>query len=83
MSEPIFPISHSESVPEAQKFGPISLELIATSLQGIYTVVFLVPSVLLLSYKWQHLDIYSKAILFIYQVSMVFKLTFYLTEYFI
>ena len=57
-----------------------SIEIVGTSLQGIYTIVFLAPSVVLLIKKWHHLDPYSVVMLLIYQVSMILKLVFYLIE---
>ena len=60
-----------------------TVELVGTALQGLYFVVFIVPSIYLLVRKWQHLDLYSKSMIIIYQISMCLKFLFYLTELFL
>jgi uncharacterized membrane protein YhaH (DUF805 family) len=57
-----------------------TIEIVGTSLQCFYTIVFLAPSVALLIKKWHHLDLYSVVMLIIYQVSMILKLVFYFVE---
>ena len=57
-----------------------TIEIVGTSLQGFYTIVFLAPSVALMIKKWHHLDPYSVVMLIIYQVSMILKLVFYFLE---
>jgi hypothetical protein len=58
-------------------------ELVGAILQGIYSVAFILPSVGLLFKMWQHLDLYSKSMIMIYQVCMTLKFIFYMTEMFV
>lgn len=57
-----------------------TIEIVGTSLQGFYTIIFLAPSLTLVIKKWNHLDPYSLVMLFIYQLSMILKLVFYILE---
>ena len=57
-----------------------TIEIVGTSLQGFYTIIFLAPSLTLVIKKWHHLDPYSLVMLFIYQLSMILKLVFYILE---
>jgi hypothetical protein len=58
-------------------------EIIAISMQGFYFLAFVIPSMLLLIKKWEHLDKYSRMMTILYQASMSIKLTFYIGETYI
>ena len=41
-------------------------EIIAISMQGFYFLSFVIPSLLLLLKKWEHLDMYSRTMIILY-----------------
>ena len=41
-------------------------EIIAISMQGFYFLAFVIPSLLLLLKKWEHLDMYSRTMIILY-----------------
>ena len=55
-------------------------EIIAISMQGFYFLAFVIPSMVLLFKKWEHLDMYSRSMIILYQANMTIKLIFFILE---
>ncbi len=55
-------------------------EIIALSMQGFFFLAYIIPSLILLIKKWEHLDIYSRTMILLYQAGMTIKIVFYAWE---
>lgn len=56
-------------------------DIVAVAMQGAFFVLFLVPSLIILVRKWNHLDYFSRLMIIIYQIDMTAKLAFFILEY--
>lgn len=59
------------------------MEIIGISMQGFFFFAFVIPSMILLIKKWEHLDMYSRVMIILYQVNMTVKIVIYIFEFFI
>jgi hypothetical protein len=62
---------------------PADMEIIGIIMQGFFFITFIIPSMILLIKKWEHLDMYSRVMIILYQVNMTLKIVFYILEFFI